>query len=169
MIGFASGRSFMIEISGSLAGRVAVVAILLSAAGALRAADTTATTPPPKTPILTPAQLRECLGQKDKLHAQKDDVIKYKAALDADKAEIDASEAALGQDVLTLDKTNGEAVDAYNARVRAREQMFESYKSKVVVYNGKVDAVTSSQSSYSKACENRRYDERDLSDPKAKK
>jgi hypothetical protein len=165
MMGFAPSRTFMIENPGSFAGRVAVVAILLSAAGSMSAADSTAI----KAPVLTPAQLRDCLTQKDKLRAQKDDVLKYKAGLDADKAEITKAETALSNDVLTLDKTNGEAVDAYNARIRARDQMFEDYKGKVDIYNGKVDAATASQSSYSKSCESRRYDERDLSDPKVKK
>jgi hypothetical protein len=155
----------MIENPRSFAGRVAVLALLLSAAASASAADATTT----KTPVLTPAQLRDCLSQKDKLHAQKDDVLKYRAALDADKAEITKAETALSDDVLTLDKTNGEAVDAYNARIRARDQMFEDYKSKVDIYNGKVGAATASQNSYSKACESRRYDERDLSDPKVKK
>ena len=38
--------------------------------------------------ILTPAQLRECVTQKERLHAQTDDALKDKAAIEADKAEI---------------------------------------------------------------------------------
>jgi hypothetical protein len=159
----------MFEHLSLLAGRVAVVATLLLAAGLSIAADTGTTTSNAKSPVLTPGQLRDCLSQKDKLHAQKDDVLKTKAAIDADKAAIDAADAALDKDVQTLDKTSQQAVDDYNTRVRAREQMFGSYKDKVDVYNGKVDALSTSQDSYSKACENRRYDQRDLTDPKTKK
>jgi len=154
-------------MSESFSGTFRRIAFLLGlwfAAGLAGAADKAK-----PTPLLTPAQLRDCVSQKDKLHLQKDGVLKDKAALDADKADIHGAETALSKDVETLDKTNAEAVEAFNARVRARDQMLDSYKSKADAYNAKVDAVTSSQDAYSKSCENRRYDERDLSDPKAKK
>jgi hypothetical protein len=167
MTGFARSPPSMIEYSCTLLARFALALVVLLAAGFAGAADSTKTGA--SAPILTPAQLRDCLSQKDRLHAQKNDVLKDKAALDADKTEMSGAETALNKDVETLDKTNAEAVDAFNARVRARDQMLETYKSKVDVYNAKVDAVTSSQSAYSKACENRRYDQRDLGDPKAKK
>jgi len=157
----------MIEHSWSFWGRVGLALAVLLATGFACAADTTKSGA--SAPLLTAAQLHDCMNQKDKLHAQKDDVLKDKAALDADKNAMSGAETALSKDVETLDKTNAEAVDAYNARVRARDQMLETYKSKVDVYNAKVDAVTASQGTYSKACENRRYDQRQLSDPKANK
>ena len=47
--------------------------------------------------------------------------------------------------------------------------MAEAYETKVTAYNAKAEAVKTSRTTYETSCENRRYDERDLSDPKAKK
>ena len=133
-------------------------------AGAAAAADKAA-----KTPLLTPAQVRDCAAQKDKLHAQTDDALKDKASVDATKAEIERSGEALGGEVATLDRTSASAVDAYNGKVVARERLVDSYQAKVTAYNAKVETVQATKAAYAKACENRRYDANELNDGKAKK
>jgi hypothetical protein len=142
-----------------------VVVACLLAAGLAQGADK----PAPKTPILTPAQLRECLAQKDRLHAQTEDALKDKAAIEADKAEIERSGSALGGEVTTLDRTSASAVEAYNGKVGERDKLIEGFQAKVAAYNLKAVAVQSTKAAYEKTCEARRYDERDLPATKSKK
>ena len=154
-------------LDSSLAGLrtlLAVAAVWL-AAGAASAADK-----PAKAPLLTPAQARACIAQRDKLHAQKDDVLKDKAPIDADKAEIGRFGDALGSEVATLDRTSASAVDAYNGKVGERDKMIEAYQAKVASFNVKVGALKTAEDEYAKSsCENRRYDANQLKDTAPRK
>ena len=119
--------------------------------------------------ILTPAQLQECVHQKERLHAQTDDALKDKAAIEADKAEIARLGTSLAEERATVDRTSEAAVDAYNAKFDQRDKLIETYESRVNAYNLKAEAVKATKEGYEKSCENRRYDERDLNDIKRKK
>ena len=130
--------------------------------------------PPPapprrRRPILTPAQLQQCVNQKERLQAQTDDALKDKAAIEADKAEIERSGTSLAEELTTLDRTSDAAVNAYNAKVEQRDKLIDGYQARVAAYNVKAEAVKSTKDGYEKSCENRRYDERDLNDIKRKK
>ena len=150
-------------------------AIALACAGAFpvltaQAADKPGT--PAKTnpdAILTPAQLRECVAQKERLRADSDAAVKSKAGIDALKAEIASSGSALAEAATTLDRTKADDVAAYNAKVEARNALVDSYKAKADAYNKDVEGVQATQEAYAKSCENRRYDDRDLNDLQKKK
>jgi hypothetical protein len=158
----------MIDLSRAMPSRIAFVVMLLLTASAANAADKSVKSSG-TAPILTPAQLRECVAQKDKLHAQTDDALKDKASIEADKTEIERSASALGTEVTTLDRTSASAVDAYNGKVGERDKVIENYQSKVAAYNVKAETVKATKGAYEKSCELRRYDERDLTDVKRKK
>ena len=159
--------------------RSALVLVLLSGAAALPGASfaQTAQKPPPKSTastgpkdsILSPAQLQECVKQKDRLHAQTDDALKDKAQIEADKAEIGRVNKSLADEVATVDRTSEDAVNAYNAKVGQRDKLIETYESRVTAYNAKAEQVKTTKEGYERTCENRRYDERDLNDIKRKK
>jgi hypothetical protein len=169
MTGFASSQLvFMFDLSRAAPSRIALALAFLLAAGAASAADKS-TKSMGSGPLLTPAQLRDCVAQKEKLHTQTDDAHKDEASIDADKAEIGRSGAALGAEVTTLDRTSASAVDTYNGKVGARDRLIDSYQAKVAAYNAKAETVKATKAAYAKSCENRRYDERDMDDPKAKK
>ncbi len=119
--------------------------------------------------ILTPAQIKACLAKKDSLHLQVDQALGHKAQIEAEKAEITRTGASLADEVATLDRTQVEAVAAYNAKVVRRDEMIDAYEARVTVYNTEAEGVKSTQDDYQKSCENRRYDERDLIDVKRKK
>jgi hypothetical protein len=123
----------------------------------------------PKDSILTPAQLQECVKQKERLHAQTEDALKDKAQIEAEKAEIGRLGTSLSDELATIDRSSEDAVAAYNAKVDQRDKLIDAYQSRVGAYNTKAEQVKATKDSYEKACENRRYDERDLNDLKRKK
>ncbi len=151
--------------------------ITLACASALvvqpvRAADKPSPTPPAKSKpdaILTQAQLRECVAQKERLRADSDAVVKAKAASDAQKAEIASTRSALAEEATTLDRTKADAVAAYNAKIEALNALVDSFQTRATAYNKDVESVQALQEAYAKSCENRRYDDRDLSDIQKKK
>jgi len=151
----------------------AAAALLLTAllAPAAHGADKKAAPPPaaPKTPLLTQEQLRDCLAQKDKVAKETEAAVKSRAEVDAQKAEIDSSGKALADEATTLDRTSQDAVTAYNAKVVERNAKVDAYKAKAEAYNVEADRVLATKDTYEKACANRRYDDRDLSDVQKKK
>jgi hypothetical protein len=163
----------MADPNRSIASRAAVAlvfaALLAPAAHGAEKKAAPGASPAPKTPILTPAQLRDCIAQKEKLGKDTDEVVKAKAALAAEKAEIDSSGAALNEEATTLDRTSAQAVEAHNAKVLGRNARIDAYQAKASSYNTDAEAVLASKDAYEKACGNRRYDDRDLSDLQRKK
>src|SRR5450631_1577750 len=149
---------------------VATAATVLLAQGA-SAADKAraASAPPSKEPILTQAQLRECMSQKESLRQRSDSLLKTKADLDAAKAEIARTGAEIAEAQPTLDLTKKEAVDDFNAKIVARRALVDDYQTKGAAYNKDVEDVQATQDSYASACSNRRYDDRDLADIQKKK
>lgn len=171
MPAFASlPRSVMPSCRAVFAFPLAAFAVLGNgAAVAAEPARSSTAGKPAERAILTPAQLRECLGEKERLQAQNDAATKGKAELVAGKAELDRSEAALAEQLATLDRTSADAVAAYNAKVEQRNSMIGAHEGKVAAYNKEVDNVSTARDAYEKSCQNRRYDERDLEDLKRRK
>lgn len=152
--------------------RAALAAVLAACLGGAQAAEKVRPAPPPARSndrILTPAQLRECVTQKEQLRRQTDTALKTKAEITAEKAEIDRSGAALADALATLDRTSAEAVAGYNAKVDERSARVDAYRAEVDAYNGQAQVVQAAQDGYEKACGDRRYDERDLDDLQRKK
>jgi len=125
--------------------------------------------PPPKTPLMTQAQLRDCLAQKDKLTKDTEAAVKSKAALAAQRAEIDSTGKALEDEAATLDRTSEAAVAAYNAKVVERNGKVDAYRAQAEAYNLEAERALAAKDAYEKACANRRFDERDLNDLQKKK
>ena len=164
--------AFMADSNRSGASPVAVAAVLLAALLAPTAHGADKKTPPapaPKTSILTPEQLRDCMAQKEKLGKDTDAVVKAKAAVAVDKAEIDSTGAALSEQATTLDRTNADVVATYNAKVLERNGRIDAYQAKVAAYNTDAETVLAAKEAYEKTCANRRYDDRDLNDLQKKK
>ena len=148
----------------SVASKIALVA------PAAHGADKKAAPPPaPKTPLLTQEQLRDCLAQKDKVAKETEAAVKSRAEVDAQKAEIDSTGKALEDEATTLDRTSEDAVAAYNAKVIARNTKVDAYRARAEAYNVEADRVLATKDAYEKACANRRFDDRDLSDLQKKK
>ena len=147
----------------------AACVLALFLASAAHGADKKPASPPAKTAVLTPEQLRDCLAQKGKLEKDTEAALKSKAAVAAAKAEIDSSGKALEDEATTLDRTSEDAVAAYNAKVIARNGRVDAYRARAEAYNVEAESVLTSKDAYEKACANRRYDDRDLNDLQKKK
>lgn len=119
--------------------------------------------------ILTPAQLRECVLQREQLRGQTDTAVKAKAEIAVDKAEIDRTGTAMAEALAALDRTSADAVAAHNAKVDERSALIKAYEDKVDAFNRRAELIQTSRDGYDKACENRRYDDRDLTDLQRKK
>ena len=112
-------------------------------------------------PLLTRAQLRECMAGQARVQGLREESIQLQASLDADKAEL-ARLSALHQNKLaTLDRTSVEAIGAYNAEGSALDQQIDAYNARTPTFNAKVQALQNERDAFTKGCENRDYDEKD--------
>ncbi len=148
--------------------RCGLAALLAAAAVAGQAAD-----PKPReaakaapaaskpAPLLTRDELRECMARRDRLRTQTDEVAKSQAEMQRDKAEIEQRGATLKAQLETLDRSSQAAIDAYNAQATERDRLMDAYEARIAPFNGRIDALATERDAYSKACENRRFDERD--------
>ena len=139
------------------------------AAAAEKANAATARTPPEQR-VLSPAQLKDCNDQEARVKTLTDAALKSKADIAAEKAEIDRSGAAITDELATLDRTSAEAVDGHNAKAEMRDKRIDAYQARVAAFNTDAESLQEKRASYVKACDKRRYDERDLpTQPKKKK
>ncbi len=112
-------------------------------------------------PLLTRAELRECLNLQPRLRSMSDEVVAAQAALDKQKAELVQQGAALKEQLAGLDRTSAEAVGEYNKRVQEHEQRLDAYNAQTPVFNAKVEHLQAQRSAFAKGCENRDFDEKD--------
>ena len=110
---------------------------------------------------LTRDQLRGCLARQDKVRQQADEMTREQAALTELKAAIAKSGEQLKARLETLDRTNAEAVQAYNDEAGARDKQIDDYQARVDAYNAKVEASRAEKDAFGKGCDNRRYFEED--------
>ena len=114
--------------------------------------------------VLTPAQLKDCMAQQAGVERDAAESERERTAIEAIKNELKASGPALDRALAALDRSDQAAVDAHNARVKERDAQIDAYEARVAAYNGRVDGARTARDAWVKACEGRRYDERDLQD-----
>lgn len=112
-------------------------------------------------PFLTKDELRKCMDQQDKLKAQDADMLKEQGAIADKKVEIQKIGDDLKARLDTVDRTNAEAVAAYNEAVQARDKQVDEYEARVDKFNAGVDQTQAAHDQFSQACSNRRYFEED--------
>ena len=113
------------------------------------------------TPMLTKEQLRSCMNQKTQLAQLEDELGKEQAAIAALKQEIARDGDALKAKLETVDRTNAEAVNAYNEQAQARDKQVDAFQARATAFNARVDGMTADREAYAKNCSNRRYLEED--------
>jgi predicted RNase H-like nuclease (RuvC/YqgF family) len=111
--------------------------------------------------LLTRAELRACFTQRDRLRDQADAAQRERDELDREKAELVQQGNALKEQLAALDRDNAEAVAKYNADAAERDRRIDAFEAKIPEFNRKAEALQAERSSFSKQCDNRRYDELD--------
>ena len=106
-------------------------------------------------------QLRACLGQQSGIARQDADLLKEQAAITALQAEVARLGPGLKDQLAALDRSNAEAVNAYNEQATARDKMIDDYEARVSQFNTRVEAAKADRDAFAKACDSRRYFEDD--------
>ena len=110
---------------------------------------------------LTRDQLRACLAQHAQTTRRDAALQQEQAALTNAKAEIARSGDVLKLQLEVVDRTQADAVAAYNEQAQARDQQIDDYQARVTAFNARVDARQAERDAYTKGCDNRRYFEED--------
>ena len=112
-------------------------------------------------PLLTRAQLRDCLAQKESLRVQGEQTLAPQAEFERDKAEIQRLGSVLKEELAVLDRSNAEAVEQYNAKAVARDKSIDDLEARAPAHNLRVQNLNAAREAFARACENRRFDETD--------
>ena len=115
----------------------------------------------PLVPLLTRDELRACMATKERLRVTREETLKTQDQLTKDKEEVERVGVELRERLVTLDRTNKEAVDKFNVDTNARNDLIDALKAGSTAFNTKVDELTAEREKYSKACENKKFDEDD--------
>jgi hypothetical protein len=111
--------------------------------------------------LLTREQLRACMAQQARIRHAGDDIARDRAAMDIEKAALVTSGADLRDKLAALDRSSQEAVDAYNAEAAERDKRIDEFEPRLAAFNVRAEALGAERAAFAKACENRRFDERD--------
>lgn len=155
----APPSDFVVRRSAALAVGVVGLVFAVAVAAADKPKESSFGKPRAGSPLLTRAQLRDCLAQQDRLPGATAEATAQQAGLVAAKAEIERAGETAQARLATLDRTDAVAVDAYNAEVQARDRMIERYEDGVRQYNARAVALNAEKAAFAAACGNRRYDE----------
>ncbi len=112
-------------------------------------------------PLLTRAELRDCLALQARVRLLGEGVVTTQAALDKEKVDIAQNGKALGEQLAALDRTSADAVNAYNASVQEHDKRIDAYNTLTPTFNAKVEALQTGRAQFLKSCENRDFDEKD--------
>lgn len=120
-------------------------------------------------PVLTKDELRQCLAEQDRLKQETSDVVATQKKLASDRAEIDRVGAAIDAERPTVDVSNGDAVDAFNARLQAKGKLVADYQAAAPAFNQRVDKLDADDKAFTKNCRDRKYFEDEYNEIKAGK
>jgi hypothetical protein len=110
---------------------------------------------------LTKEQLRSCLAQQTKLTQGDAELQREQAEIVALKNALTRAGEELKEQLAAMDRTNAEAVAAYNDRATARDKAIDDYDARVPSLNARIEGAKTERDGYAKACEGRRYFEED--------
>jgi len=112
-------------------------------------------------PLLTRAQLRDCMALQERRQAEAGESTKLRADMEREKAELLRDGEALKEQLAALDRTSQEAVDQYNERATARDKRIDAFEGRASDFNKRVEAAQALNAQFAANCENRRFDEAD--------
>lgn len=112
-------------------------------------------------PLLTRAELRECLAIEAKVVEATPAAARDREQLEKEKAELIRQGDALKAELETLDRTSAEAIEAYRAKVLARDKAIDEFDARSDAFNARVGALDTDRNAFRQRCENRRFDQAD--------
>lgn len=112
-------------------------------------------------PLLTKAELRECLALNERVRASSEAALREREQIDKDMAGLLRERQDIEAAIPTLDKTSAEAIGQHNARVRAHEQAVQAFTARSEAFNAQVGALEADRASFQQRCDNRRFDQLD--------
>lgn len=112
-------------------------------------------------PLLTRAELRDCMARQERVRSLTDEVLKQRDSLEKEQTEVTALRDKLKEQSAALDRTSAEAVDAYNRQVQEFDKRADAYNAATPAFNAKAETLQTEREGLAKACENRRFDELD--------
>jgi hypothetical protein len=115
----------------------------------------------PIEPLLTREELRACMARQDKLRADGAEASRLQQALGQEKDAILREGEALKTELPTLDRSSAPAVEAYNARVKARDERITAFEPQIAAFNASVGTLESDRAAYARDCVDRKFDEKD--------
>jgi hypothetical protein len=110
---------------------------------------------------LTRNELRACLARQTRVAQQDGEMQKEQSTLAATKGEIARNGEQLKERLDNLDRTNVDAVTAYNEAAEARDKQIDAFQTRVTAFNNQVEALKTEREAFGKGCDNRRYFEED--------
>ncbi|MEO8278291.1 MAG: hypothetical protein ABI564_01295 [Ideonella sp.] len=117
--------------------------------------------PKPIEPLLTREQLRDCMALQARNKDLAAEVTRMQTEVTAQTDEVKRDGEALRADMATVDRSNAEAVNAYNLRAANRSRQVADFEGRVADFNAKVQAFEDGRAGYARTCENRKFDEKD--------
>ncbi len=110
---------------------------------------------------MTREQLRACMTLQASNREHAADVKRMQPEIVAEKEELQQSGQAMKAELVSLDRSNADAVKSYNERAAARDRQIAQLEAKIADFNTKVTAFETGREAYGRDCENRKYDEKD--------
>lgn len=110
---------------------------------------------------LTRDELRSCLSRQTQTRAQDAELAKEQATLGPDKEQLVRDGDTLKARLETVDRSNPEALAAYNDAVLARDKQIDAFQARVDAFNRRVEATQTVRAAFVKDCGNRRFLEDD--------
>ncbi len=117
--------------------------------------------PKPIEPLLTRDQLRACMTLQTGNTALRAEITGLQTEVMAVTDAIKRDGEALRSELAGLDRSNADAVNAYNQHALVRNQQVAEYEAKVAAFNVKVQSLDERRAAYTRDCENRKFDEKD--------
>jgi len=120
-------------------------------------------------PMLTKDELRQCIAEQDRLKAERTEVVAIQQKLAKDRTELERVSAEIDADKPKVDLNNKEAVDAFNARLKAKGKLAADYQAAALAFNDRATKLNADDRTDTKKCKERRYFEVDYDAIKAGK
>ena len=119
--------------------------------------------PPPKAggKLLTKDELRACITLQDGQAKERTQLEERRATLERDKAALESSGGALAAELAATDRSNVEAVAAYNAKAIERDRQVDEWNGRNAALVRDAQGWQGRQDDWTQRCANRRYREDD--------